>query len=95
MNFIDLKKQYAALKTEIDAGIAKVLADGRYIGGEEVGLLAERLAEYCGVKHCLPCANGTDALTLALRCLNVGPNDAIFLPTFTFFSGIERFQAEG
>ena len=95
MQFIDLKKQYQVLKEQIDDGIAKVLDDGHYIGGGEVKQLAEELAQYCGVKHCLTCANGTDALTIALRCIGVGKGDAVFVPTFTFFASAETAALEG
>ena len=95
MQFIDLKKQYQVLKEQIDNGIAKVLDDGHYIGGAEVKQLSDELAQYCGVKHCLTCANGTDALTIALRCIGVGKGDAVFVPTFTFFASAETVALEG
>lgn len=94
MQFIDLKKQYETLKSEMDAAVLKVLDDGRYIGGQEVGELSNRLREYVGVKHCLTCANGTDALTLALRCIGVGEGDAVFVPDFTFFATAETIALE-
>lgn len=95
MEFIDLKKQYEILKSGIDACIQKVLDDGHYIGGEEVSELSQQLAEYCGVKYCLTCANGTDALTIALRCFGVGKGDAVFVPDFTFFASAEAPALEG
>ena len=95
MQFIDLNAQYYALKERVDANIARVLEHGHYIGGEEVKTLSEELARYCGVQYCLTCANGTDALTLALRCLGVGKGDAVFVPTFTFFASAETVALEG
>ena len=89
MQFRDLGAQYAALKEEIDAGIARVLEHGRYIGGPEVAELEARLAAYVGVKHCVTCGNGTDALQLALMAWGVGPGDAVFVPDFTFFASGE------
>lgn len=89
MQFRDLGAQYAALKDGIDAGMARVLEHGRYIGGPEVGELEMRLADYVGVKHCVTCANGTDALQLALMAWGVGPGDAVFVPDFTFFASGE------
>ena len=89
MQFRDLSAQYAALKDGIDAGIARVLEHGRYIGGPEVAELEARLAAYVGVKHCVTCANGTDALQLALMAWGVGPGDAVFVPDFTFFASGE------
>lgn len=89
MQFIDLHRQYEVLQKKIDARISDVLAKGNYIGGEEVKELSDKLADYCGTKYCLTCANGTDALTIALRCLGVGKGDAVFVPDFTFFASAE------
>jgi dTDP-4-amino-4,6-dideoxygalactose transaminase len=89
MQFIDLQAQYQHLKTKIDKRIADVLNHGKYIMGPEVQELEEALAEYVGVKHVITCANGTDALTLALMVLDVKEGDAIFCPTFTFFATAE------
>lgn len=86
MEFRDLKKQYQVLKNDIDSAITSVVAGGYYISGPEVKELETMLAEYVGVKHCITCANGTDALLLALRAWNIGPGDAVFVPDFTFFS---------
>lgn len=95
MQFIDLQKQYEVLQDKIDARIKSVLQVGHYIGGAEVKEFAEKLAEYCGTKYCLTCGNGTDALTLALRCLHVQKGDAVFVPDFTFFASAETAALEG
>ena len=89
MQFRDLKAQYASLKPEIDEGIASVLESARFISGPQVKELEDKLAEYVGVKHCITCANGTDAITLALMSWDVGEGDAVFVPDFTFFSSGE------
>ncbi|BCN23015.1 DegT/DnrJ/EryC1/StrS family aminotransferase [Vibrio alfacsensis] len=89
MQFIDLAAQYQHLKTKIDARIHKVLDHGHYIMGPEVFELEEQLAEYVGVKHAITCANGTDALTLAMMVLDIKEGDAVFCPTFTFFATAE------
>lgn len=89
MHFIDLEAQYNHLKESIDARIHKVLDHGKYIMGPEVFELEAKLAEYVGVKHCITCANGTDALTLAMMVLDVKEGDAVFCPTFTFFATAE------
>jgi dTDP-4-amino-4,6-dideoxygalactose transaminase len=89
MQFIDLEAQYQHLKEKIDARIHKVLEHGKYIMGPEVFELEAKLAEYVGVKHCITCANGTDALTLAMMVLDVKAGDAVFCPTFTFFATAE------
>jgi len=89
MQFIDLAAQQARIKPQIDARIQAVLTHGNYIMGAEVRELEAGLEAFCGVKHALGCANGTDALQLALMALNVGPGDAVFCPTFTFASTAE------
>ena len=95
MEFIDLKAQYKELKTEIDANIQKVLAHGRYLMGPEVGELEQQLAEYVGVKHCITCANGTDALHMVLMAWGIKEGDAVFVPTFTFMSTAEVVSLVG
>lgn len=89
MEFRDLKTQYKKLKTEIDAGISEVLESARFISGPQVKELEEKLADYVGVKHCVTCGNGTDAITLALMAWGIGKGDAVFVPDFTFFSSGE------
>jgi len=89
MQFIDLQSQYKTLKQRIDARIQTVLDHGKYILGPEVTELEAKLAKYVGVKHAITCANGTDALQLALMSLNIGQGDAVFCPTFTFFATAE------
>lgn len=89
MNFRDLQKQYGVLKSDIDNAINDVLSSARYIGGPQVKELEKKLAEYVGVKHCITCANGTDAITLALMAWNIKDGDAVFVPDFTFFSSGE------
>lgn len=95
MEFRDLKKQYSILKEDIDRAMTEVAASGAFIMGNPVKELEQELAEYVGVKHCLACANGTDALTLALKTLGVGKGDAVFVPDFTFFASAEVVALEG
>ena len=95
MEFRDLKKQYQVLREEIDLAVLDAMASGAYIMGPQVRELEQQLAEYVGVKHCLTCANGTDALTLALKAWGIGPGDAVFVPDFTFFSSAEVVPLEG
>lgn len=95
MEFRDLKKQYEVLKLQIDAAISQTLTSVHFISGPQVQRLEEQLAEYVGVKHCITCANGTDALTLALKAWSIGPGDAVFVPDFTFFASGECPAAEG
>lgn len=95
MQFIDLKAQYQALKNEINENIQAVLDDGRYIGGPQVKELEERLAAYVGRKHCISCANGTDALQIAYMVYGIGEGDAVFCPDITFISSTEPSKMLG
>ena len=87
--FRDLKKQYTCLKDGIDSAIAKVCRSAHFIGGSEVSELEADLASYVGVRHCVSCANGTEAITLALMAWSIKPGDAVFVPDFTFFASAE------
>lgn len=89
MEFRDLKTQYLRNKVQIDDAIQNVLSSAHFIGGSPVTQLEEKLADYVGVKHCISCANGTDALQLALMAWGIGEGDAVFVPDFTFFSTAE------
>lgn len=95
MQFRDLKKQYQVLKSDMDQAMLDAVASGAFIMGKPVKELEASLAEYVGVKHCISCANGTDALTLALKAWNVGQGAAIFVPDFTFFASAEVISLEG
>ena len=95
MQFRDLKKQYQVLKEDMDKAILDVVAGGTFIMGKAVTELEQQLSEYVGVRRCLTCANGTDALTLALKAWGIGPGDAVFVPDFTFFSSAEVVPLEG
>lgn len=95
MQFRDLKKQYQALKQDMDAALTDTAASAAFIMGKPVKELEAELAAYVGVKHCVSCANGTDALTLALKTWGIGKGDAVFVPDFTFFSSAEVVSLEG
>lgn len=95
MEFRDLKKQYQVLKKEIDEKVQAVYSSAHYISGPEVSELERELANYVGVKHCITCANGTDAITLALKAWGIGKGDVVFVPDFTFFSSGECPANEG
>ena len=95
MQFRDLNKQYQVLKKDIDQAMIDVATSGAFIMGKQVKELEKSLAEYVGVKHCITCGNGTDALTLALKAWNIGPGDAVFVPDFTFFASAEVISEEG
>jgi len=95
MEFRDLKQQYRVLQQDMDRAVLEAMASGAFIMGPQVRALEKELAAYVGVKHCLTCANGTDALTLALKAWGIGPGDAVFVPDFTFFSSAEVVSLEG
>ena len=95
MQFRDLAKQYQVLKSDIDNAMLSVASGAHYIMGPQVKELEQELAAYTGVKHCLTCANGTDALTLALKAFGIGQGDAVFVPDFTFFASAEVVALEG
>lgn len=95
MQFRDLKKQYEVLKESIDEAIRSTIVTGSFIGGEPVKNLEKEMANYVGVRHCISCANGTDALTAAMMAWGIGVGDAVFVPDFTFFSTGEIVAFEG
>ncbi len=95
MQFRDLGRQYEHLKTKIDQAVQEVLTQGHYISGPQVKRLEEQLAQFVGVKHCISCGNGTDALSLVLRAWKIGQGDAVFVPDFTFFASAEAIRDRG
>lgn len=95
MEYRDLKKQYQVLKKDIDAGIEDVCTRAQFIGGSNVKSLEQQLADYVGAKHCVSCANGTDALQLVLMAWGIGAGDVVFVPDFTYFSSGEVVSAVG
>ncbi|MBS7007127.1 DegT/DnrJ/EryC1/StrS family aminotransferase [Anaerostipes sp.] len=95
MEFRDLKQQYEELKFDIDRSVKEVMQDANFIMGRQVSQLENELAEYVGTKHCITCANGTDALQLALMSWGIGLGDAVFVPDFTFFSSGEVVDLQG
>lgn len=84
--FLDLQAAYEELNAPIEAAVARVLASGRYIGGPEVEAFEEEWAAYCDAAHAVGVANGMDALTLALRALEIGPGDDVIVPSHTFIA---------
>ena len=95
MQFRDLKKQYEVLKEDIDKAMIEVAGSSKYINGPWVKELEAELAEYVGVKHCITCGNGTDALSIAMMAWGVHEGDAVFVPDFTFFSSGEVVSLAG
>lgn len=87
--FIDLKTQFRALEPEIRAAMDAVLAHGQYIMGPEIKQLEDKLAAYVGVPHAITTASGTDSLEIALRALDIGPDDEVITVPFTWISTAE------
>ena len=85
----------AGLHAGIDAAIASVVAGRRFILGPEVAAFEAEFAAYCGTRHAVGVANGTDALTIALRAMGVGPGDDVIVPSFTFYATAEAIPATG
>ncbi len=86
---VDLKRQYREIKEEIDRGIHAVLDSSAYINGPQVQEFSDNLATYLGVKHVIPCANGTDALQIAMMALGLQPGDEVITPSFTYVATTE------
>jgi UDP-2-acetamido-2-deoxy-ribo-hexuluronate aminotransferase len=95
MNFIDLAAQQARIRPQLEARMARVLAHGQYILGPEVAELEERLARFTRTKHCITCANGTDALQIAQMVLGIGPGDEVISPGFTYIATAETVAQLG
>ncbi|MCA6450292.1 MAG: DegT/DnrJ/EryC1/StrS family aminotransferase [Chitinophagaceae bacterium] len=89
IQMVDTKTQYLKIKTEVDAAIQAVLDSAVYIGGKPVQDLAAALGQYVGVKHTIPCANGTDALQIAMMALDLQPGDEVITPSFTYIATTE------
>lgn len=95
MQFRDLKTQYNVLKDEMDKAILDVVASSAFVMGPKIKEMEMAFAEYVGVKHCVACNSGTDALLLALKVWDVKAGDAVFVPSFTFFASAEVIAMQG
>ena len=89
IQMVDLKTQYQKLKPQIDKAVIDVLESAAFIGGKPVATFSENLGNYLGIKHVIPCANGTDALQIALMALDLQPGDEVITPSFTFIATTE------
>ena len=87
--FIDLQAQYRSIEDKVKARINNVLEHGKFIMGPEVAQLEEKLAKYVGVKHCISCSSGSDALLMALMAVGLKAGDEVIIPDFTFFATAE------
>ena len=84
--FVDLKEQYQSIKTEIDVAISSIIDQASFIGGENIDSFDSNFAAHNGVSHCVSCANGTDALEIALEALGIGHGDEVIVPVYTWVS---------
>lgn len=89
LQMVDLRGQYQRIKNEIDASIKNVIESAAFINGTPVKEFARHLEEFTGAKHVIPCANGTDALQIALMALNLKPGDEVIVPAFTYVASAE------
>ncbi|MEO7523923.1 MAG: DegT/DnrJ/EryC1/StrS family aminotransferase [Ferruginibacter sp.] len=89
LQMVDTKTQYHKIKTEVDAAVLEVMESSQFIGGKQVSSFAENLAKYNGSKHVIPCANGTDALQIAMMALGLKPGDEVITPSFTYIATVE------
>ena len=89
LQMVDTKTQYHKIKKEVDAAVLEVMESSMFIGGNVVNTFAENLARYNGSKHCIPCANGTDALQIAMMALGLEPGDEVIVPSFTYIATVE------
>ncbi len=89
LQMVDTKTQYHKIKPEVDAAVIAVLESSMFIGGKVVNDFADNLAKYHGSKHCIPCANGTDALQIAMMALGLEPGDELIVPSFTYIATVE------
>ena len=89
IEMVDLKSQYLRIKTEIDSAINEVIENTAFINGKHVETFSENLKTYLGVNYVVPCANGTDALQVALMALNLKTGDEVIVPSFTFIASAE------
>lgn len=95
VKFVDLESMHAEIADEVDRGFAEVLASGAFIGGSDVVAFEREFAAYCGRRHCVGAANGTDALELSLRALGVGAGDEVIVPANTFIASVEAVVRAG
>ena len=89
VQMVDLKQQYLKIKNEVDVAVLNVIESSVFIGGPQVNAFAQNLSQYLGVKHVIPCANGTDALQIAMMALGLEPGDEVITPSFTYVATTE------
>jgi dTDP-4-amino-4,6-dideoxygalactose transaminase len=89
IQMVDLKQQYSKIKKEVDGAIQEVIDSAAFISGKAVTDFADGLSKYLGIKHVIPCANGTDALQISMMALDLQPGDEVITPSFTYIATTE------
>ena len=89
IHMVDTRSQYHRIKAQVDSAIVEVMESSSFINGKAVQEFSDNLAEYAGSKHCIPCANGTDALQIAMMALDLQPDDEVITPSFTYIATTE------
>ena len=95
IQMVDLQQQHQKIQQHLDEAIARVIQSGKYINGPEVAEFSHNLSQYLNVPHVIPCANGTDALQIAMMALNLKPGDEVILPAFTYVATAEVIKLLG
>lgn len=95
IQMVDLQQQHQKIQQQLDEAIMRVIQSARYINGPEVAEFSQNLAQYLDVPHVVPCANGTDALQIAMMALNLKPGDEVILPSFTYVATAEVIKLLG
>src|SRR5271154_1837620 len=95
VELFDTSTPLRALREQLRAAVDRVLDSERYILGPEVSAFEREFADYCGAEHAVGVANGTDAITIALRAIGVGPGDEVVVPSFTFYASAEAIPPTG
>ncbi len=89
VQMVDTKTQYQKIKAEVDSAVVQVMESSAFINGKPVQDFAANLSAYLGIKHTIPCANGTDALQIAMMALGLQPGDEVITPSFTYIATTE------
>ena len=93
--FVDLKAQYRAIQSEVDAAIASVISETAFVRGKYVAAFEQAYAEKYGVKHCISCGNGTDAIFIALKMLGIGAGDEVITTSNSWIASSETITLSG
>src|SRR5690349_19867720 len=93
--FMDLHKQYISIKADIDEAMSRVIGNTAFVGGPYVEAFEAEFARFCGAKHCVGVGNGTDAITIVLRAMGIGPDHEVIVPSNSFVATSEAVTSAG